>query len=128
ELDAPRFPSMEALADALGPVEITAVSVPAGCSDGFLGALWQRPGAYLDPAGRRGVSGVGPLPAERVGPRPARRAPPPGPPRRGSRPTWPPASGTGASGTCAGSTSATWATGSSSRTADAPIAQQILLR
>jgi SAM-dependent methyltransferase len=74
ELDAPRFPSMEALADALGPVEVTAVPIPADCSDGFLGAFWQRPDAYLDPAVRRGMSVFGQLPAERVAPGLARLA------------------------------------------------------
>ena len=30
--------------------------VPADCADGFLGAFWQRPQAYLDPRVRNGMS------------------------------------------------------------------------
>ena len=74
ELDAPRFPSMVALADALGPVDVTTVPIPADCGDGFLGAFWQRPVAYLDPAVRRGMSVFGQLPDERTAPGLARLA------------------------------------------------------
>jgi hypothetical protein len=34
----------------------TAVPIPADCWDGFLGAYWQRPSAYLDPLVRNGIS------------------------------------------------------------------------
>jgi SAM-dependent methyltransferase len=74
ELDAPRFPPVGALADALGPVEVTSVPIAADCSDGFLGAFWRRPDAYLDPAVRRGISVFGQLPAERIAPGLARLA------------------------------------------------------
>ena len=55
--DRLRFPSLEAQAELLGgDVEITPLPIPADCVDGFLGAFWKRPQAYLDPAIRRGIS------------------------------------------------------------------------
>ena len=33
------------------------------CGDGFLGAFWRRPAAYLDPDVRRGISGFTQLPS-----------------------------------------------------------------
>ena len=30
--------------------------IPHDCTDGFLGAYWRRPSAYLDPDVRRGIS------------------------------------------------------------------------
>jgi SAM-dependent methyltransferase len=55
-LDVPRFPSMAELAARLGPVDVRPVPIPADCTDGFLGAWWRRPEAYLDPAIRRAIS------------------------------------------------------------------------
>jgi SAM-dependent methyltransferase len=40
----------------LGPLEITPFPLPWDCSDGFYGAFWRRPEAYLDPAVREGIS------------------------------------------------------------------------
>jgi hypothetical protein len=37
---------------------IRQVPVPADCADGFLGAHWRRPEAYLDPAVRASMSGL----------------------------------------------------------------------
>jgi SAM-dependent methyltransferase len=37
---------------------ITQVPVPGDCTDGFLGAYWRRPEAYLDPPVRAAMSGV----------------------------------------------------------------------
>ena len=37
------------------------VLVPHDCVDGFLGAFWRRPDAYLDPGVRRGISGFAQL-------------------------------------------------------------------
>ena len=48
------YPSLAAIADVLGPLDIQPVPIPADCSDGFLGAYWRRPTAYLD-AGVRGA-------------------------------------------------------------------------
>src|SRR5262245_56504711 len=60
--DAPRFPPMRELRGHLGPVSIQPLLIPADCADGFLGAFWARPEAYLDPAVRRGISTFGMLP------------------------------------------------------------------
>ena len=35
---------------------MTAVPVPHDCRDGFYGAYWRRPDAYLDPEVRAGIS------------------------------------------------------------------------
>jgi SAM-dependent methyltransferase len=60
-LDADRltFPPIERYATSLGPgthVEVAPVPIPRDCVDGFLGAYWARPAAYLDPAVRAGIS------------------------------------------------------------------------
>lgn len=41
---------------ALGEVEFIPVSVPHDCTDGFYGAFWRRPEAYLQPEVRAGIS------------------------------------------------------------------------
>jgi hypothetical protein len=41
---------------------VRVVPVPGDCVDGFLGAYWRRPGAYLDPAVRGGMSTFSTLP------------------------------------------------------------------
>ena len=53
-IDRPIFPGMAELGGLLGPIEVRPVLVPHDCSDGFLGAYWRRPHAYLD-AGVRGA-------------------------------------------------------------------------
>lgn len=55
-LDRGIFPSMEYLRTVLGRISVQTVSVPADCIDGFLGAYWRRPRAYLDPVVRSGMS------------------------------------------------------------------------
>ena len=65
ELDRARFPEFEALLAATGG-ESHAVPVPHDCSDGFLGAWWRRPSAYLDDAVRSAMSGFALLPADDV--------------------------------------------------------------
>lgn len=55
-------PSPEAIASMLGGGTVETVPVPKDCSDGFCHAWWQRPAAYLDPAVRRGISGIARLP------------------------------------------------------------------
>ena len=57
EIDRPVFPSRTEIEQILGPVEVRPVPVPAACTDGFLGAYWRRPAAYLD-AGARGAISV----------------------------------------------------------------------
>lgn len=62
EWDLRHFPALDVLARELGPVSIAPVPVPADCIDGFLGAYWRRPHAYLDPAVRAGISAFSKLP------------------------------------------------------------------
>jgi SAM-dependent methyltransferase len=50
------FPSHARIASLLGPLEEIVVPVPEDCRDGFLGAYWKRPRAYLDPLVRQGIS------------------------------------------------------------------------
>ncbi|WP_437668908.1 class I SAM-dependent methyltransferase [Sorangium sp. So ce131] len=53
-LDRALFPAIEELRDALGGASVEPVPIPSDCTDGFLGAYWSRPHAYLD-AGARGA-------------------------------------------------------------------------
>jgi SAM-dependent methyltransferase len=62
ELDARRFPSLGELSAWLDPARVETLWVPADCQDGFLGAYWSRPEAYLDPTVRRAMSGLEQLP------------------------------------------------------------------
>jgi SAM-dependent methyltransferase len=64
ELDAVLFPTASELAAALGPVRVTPLRVPHDCVDGFLGAYWRRPEAYLDAGVRSGMSTFGRLAPE----------------------------------------------------------------
>ena len=50
------FPNIARFEDALGSLETIAVPIPADCRDGFLGAYWKRPSAYLDPIVRESIS------------------------------------------------------------------------
>jgi len=57
--DKERFPPIDRLAALLGPgAVVEPVPVPHDCSDGFCGAFWRRPEAYLDPAVRAGISNL----------------------------------------------------------------------
>lgn len=60
-VDADRevFPAMSVYAEAFGAgarVEAAPVPIPCDCVDGFLGAYWARPAAYLHGAVRAGMS------------------------------------------------------------------------
>lgn len=44
------------LVSALGGGEVVSVPIPHDCMDGFQGAFWRRPEAYLDPVVRAGIS------------------------------------------------------------------------
>jgi len=55
-LDRGLFPTLEEMQSILGPIEVRPLAVPHDCTDGFLGAYWRRPHAYLDPAVRRAIS------------------------------------------------------------------------
>jgi hypothetical protein len=50
------MPRIAELETVLGPCAVTPVLVPHDCTDGFLGAYWRRPEAYLDPIVRRSIS------------------------------------------------------------------------
>jgi SAM-dependent methyltransferase len=50
------FPRLDTIASVLGELEVRPVPIPADCADGFLGAFWRRPHAYLDPDVRGGMS------------------------------------------------------------------------
>ncbi len=53
------LPAFAVAVRELGPgAVVTPVPVPHDCTDGFLGAYWHRPAAYLDPAVRAGISGL----------------------------------------------------------------------
>jgi SAM-dependent methyltransferase len=56
-LDVRRFPPLDEQARAAGPLtRIEPLPIPHDCVDGFLGAYWRRPHAYLDPEIRAGMS------------------------------------------------------------------------
>lgn len=57
EIDRPIFPSLSDIEKAIGPVQVQTISIPADCSDGFLGAYWRRPECYLDAGVRAAISG-----------------------------------------------------------------------
>jgi SAM-dependent methyltransferase len=57
ELDCLRFPPMAVLHQSLGAIRATPVPIPHDCQDGFLGAFWRRPDAYLEPGVRGAMSG-----------------------------------------------------------------------
>jgi SAM-dependent methyltransferase len=56
EVDRPIFPAIEELGATLGHISVQAVPIPADCTDGFLGAYWRRPSAYLDASFRAAMS------------------------------------------------------------------------
>jgi SAM-dependent methyltransferase len=56
-LNTQLFPSFAALRRHLGPGRSEVLPIPHDCRDGFLGAYWRRPAAYLDPAVRAAMSG-----------------------------------------------------------------------
>jgi SAM-dependent methyltransferase len=55
-IDRPIFPTLADLRGALGAIEVRPLPVPHDCTDGFLGAYWRRPEAYLDPGVRGAIS------------------------------------------------------------------------
>jgi SAM-dependent methyltransferase len=50
------FPSLADQAAAVRATRVTTVLIPHDCEDGFYGAYWRRPEAYLDPEARAGIS------------------------------------------------------------------------
>jgi SAM-dependent methyltransferase len=55
-MDREIFPSLEELRRLLGAIDAHPLPIPHDCVDGFLGAYWRRPHAYLDPAVRGAIS------------------------------------------------------------------------
>lgn len=55
-IDRPIFPAMGELREAFERIEIHPLPIPHDCRDGFLGAYWRRPRAYLDPGVRGAMS------------------------------------------------------------------------
>lgn len=62
ETDRKIFGTVSEIEEILGPVEVRAQPVPADCADGFLGAYWRRPEAYLDAGARGAISAFSKLP------------------------------------------------------------------
>ena len=56
EVDRAILPTLGELRLALGEIEVREIPVPHDCSDGFLGAYWRRPEAYLDAGARAAIS------------------------------------------------------------------------
>ena len=67
------FPTIDELA-AMLDADVQPVPVPRDCTDGFTGAYWARPEAYLDPAVRAGMSAIRTLDHDLVTARMARLA------------------------------------------------------
>lgn len=61
-IDRAIFPTMDVLRRILGPIAVVPVPIPHDCSDGFLGAYWRRPEAYLDAGVRAAISTFWKLP------------------------------------------------------------------
>jgi len=55
-IDRMIFPTMDELRRILGDLRIDPLPIPFDCSDGFLGAYWRRPHAYLDAGVRSAIS------------------------------------------------------------------------
>jgi SAM-dependent methyltransferase len=62
------FPSLADQAGAVRVTGVTAVPIPHDCEDGFYGAYWRRPDAYLDPDVRAGISVLAGRPSEQLEP------------------------------------------------------------
>jgi len=56
EIDAETMPALPKLREHLGELREVKVPVPHDCTDGFLGAYWRRPEAYLNEQVRNGTS------------------------------------------------------------------------
>jgi len=65
-IDTRIFPSLDTLRGHLGRAAVRDVPIPHDCHDGFLGAYWRRPAAYLDPAVRSAISTFARLPVDAV--------------------------------------------------------------
>lgn len=65
DIDRPRALAIADIVSALGgESRVGSVPIPHDCADGFLGAFWRRPRAYLDPQVRAGISAFAKMPAD----------------------------------------------------------------
>lgn len=55
-IDREIFPSLNELREGLGDISVHKVGIPEDCTDGFLGAYWKRPEAYLRAEVRAAIS------------------------------------------------------------------------
>ena len=72
EKDLARFPTINHIKELVNTIAIETIPVPRDCKDGFLGAFWAEPEAYLDPNVRAGMSTFPQLGPELVNERIAR--------------------------------------------------------
>lgn len=56
EIDRRIMPPLDEFRKVLGHIDVQSLPVPFDCSDGFLGAYWRRPHAYLDAGVRCAIS------------------------------------------------------------------------
>ncbi len=63
-LDREIMPKLSDLANEMGAFHASPVPIPHDCTDGFLGAYWRRPHAYLDPIARKSMSSFARIDAE----------------------------------------------------------------
>jgi SAM-dependent methyltransferase len=56
--DRKRFPELAAIQEETGQATVLPVAVPHDCADGFMGAYWRRPSAYLDAGARAAISSL----------------------------------------------------------------------
>lgn len=61
EIDRRILPPIRALEEVLGDFRVQPLPIAHDCSDGFLGAYWRRPEAYLDASVRSAISTFGKL-------------------------------------------------------------------
>jgi SAM-dependent methyltransferase len=64
--DRQRTVSLHTIVDILKPVRVETVPIPWDCTDGFQGAYWRRPVAYLKADVRAAISSLSQLPTQTV--------------------------------------------------------------
>ncbi len=66
EIDRPRAHNFSAINELFPSAEVIPVPIPHDCVDGFHGAFWRRPQAYLDPQVRAGISTYATMPEDEL--------------------------------------------------------------
>jgi SAM-dependent methyltransferase len=66
ETDRKIFPTIDDYRRAFGRIDVCPMVIPHDCVDGFLGAYWRRPHAYLDAGVRGAISTFAKLPPRSV--------------------------------------------------------------